>query len=218
MEKFICKYCGKECKNKNSLAQHEIRCKENPNKISFTSNFIKYNNTPHKGTNQFIKAKELGLSIPTFSKETREKQGKAWLGKKHTNEEKQKISNGIQKAILEHPESYSGLNSKAKKEVYNGIKFDSSWEVDVAKYLDKNNIKWERVKTGFKYLYENKYHHYYPDFYLIDLNYYIEVKGYQRDINKDLCKWNTINNLIIIKCKEINDIKRDKYNIYDYIK
>ena len=30
---YKCKYCGKECKNKNSLAQHEIRCKENPNKI-----------------------------------------------------------------------------------------------------------------------------------------------------------------------------------------
>ena len=28
-----CKYCGKECRNKNSLAQHECRCKNNPNKI-----------------------------------------------------------------------------------------------------------------------------------------------------------------------------------------
>ena len=30
--KFVCRYCGKLCKNKNSLAQHEIRCKNNPNK------------------------------------------------------------------------------------------------------------------------------------------------------------------------------------------
>jgi len=30
---FICKYCGKECKNKNSLVQHEIRCKHNENRI-----------------------------------------------------------------------------------------------------------------------------------------------------------------------------------------
>ena len=28
-----CQYCGNECKNKNSLIQHEIRCKENPDKI-----------------------------------------------------------------------------------------------------------------------------------------------------------------------------------------
>ena len=29
---FICKYCGKSCKNKNSLAQHEVRCKYNENR------------------------------------------------------------------------------------------------------------------------------------------------------------------------------------------
>ena len=33
-EEFVCKYCGKECKNKNSLTQHEIRCKKNPNRIT----------------------------------------------------------------------------------------------------------------------------------------------------------------------------------------
>ena len=34
----ICKYCGKECKNKNSLIQHEIRCKENPERIECFGN------------------------------------------------------------------------------------------------------------------------------------------------------------------------------------
>ena len=35
---YTCNFCRKQCKNKNSLHQHEIRCKENPNKIdtSFT--------------------------------------------------------------------------------------------------------------------------------------------------------------------------------------
>ena len=31
--KYICKYCGRECKNKNALTQHEIRCKSNPDHI-----------------------------------------------------------------------------------------------------------------------------------------------------------------------------------------
>ena len=140
MSNFICKYCGKECKNKNSLAQHEIRCKNNPNRIVVISNFIKYNNSDHKSSNQYIKAKELGLEKPIVSEETRRKMATAWLNKKHSKEDKEKISKGIQKAILEHPESYSGLFSKAKKEEYNNIKFDSSWEVIVAKYLDENKI------------------------------------------------------------------------------
>jgi len=43
MEKFICKYCGRECKNPNSLRNHERLCKENPNRQEIVSNFIKYN-------------------------------------------------------------------------------------------------------------------------------------------------------------------------------
>ena len=33
MDEFICKYCNKKCKNRNSLAQHEIRCIKNPDHI-----------------------------------------------------------------------------------------------------------------------------------------------------------------------------------------
>ena len=33
VDMYICKYCGKECKNKNSLVQHEIRCRHNDNRI-----------------------------------------------------------------------------------------------------------------------------------------------------------------------------------------
>ena len=37
---LFCKFCGKECKNKNSLVQHEIRCKLNPQRINVIfSNF-----------------------------------------------------------------------------------------------------------------------------------------------------------------------------------
>ena len=40
---MYCKFCEKGCKNKNSLAQHQIRCKENPNKIEVINNFTEYN-------------------------------------------------------------------------------------------------------------------------------------------------------------------------------
>lgn len=43
-----CRFCGKECKNKNSLIQHEIRCKENPNRKAF-NNFENYILTERKG-------------------------------------------------------------------------------------------------------------------------------------------------------------------------
>lgn len=30
---FECRYCGRKCKSKNSLVNHEIRCKENPQRL-----------------------------------------------------------------------------------------------------------------------------------------------------------------------------------------
>ncbi len=39
---LYCKYCGKECKNLNSVKQHECRCKLNPNKIDLS--YIKESN------------------------------------------------------------------------------------------------------------------------------------------------------------------------------
>ena len=211
-----CKYCGKECKNNNSLAQHEIRCKFNPNKIDLS--YIKPGHSKgHKGTNQFIKAKELGLPQPIVSDSTREKLGNIWRGKKHSVEEINKISIGIRNAIKEHPESYSStnVNGRVKHYLYNGIQLDGLWELEVAKYLDNKNIKWERPKNGFEYNWNNSNHIYFPDFYLPKYNYYIEVKGYQRE--RDLYKWASLNNLIIIKQKEIEKIRNNQYDISIYL-
>lgn len=64
---------------------------------------------------------------------------------------------------------------------YKNIWFRSNWEVQYAKYLDKNKISW---------LYESKTFDlgnttYTPDFYLPKTNEYIEIKGYKTDIFKN---------------------------------
>ena len=41
MEEYICKFCGKVCKNTNSLRCHERLCKENPNRQE--SSWVKFN-------------------------------------------------------------------------------------------------------------------------------------------------------------------------------
>lgn len=220
---YICKYCGKECKNLNSLRQHEIRCKENPDRIHMVSNFIKYNEKVRNGEiekinkNHFAKAKKLGLPIPTVSEETRLKISKAGKGRRHTELSKQKISRGMQRVVRENPDSYSAsnVNGRVKKVEYNGILLDSSWEVEVAKYLDSNNIKWERPKIGLEYEWNGVKRLYYPDFYLPEYNMYIEVKGYERE--RDRCKWKSLHNLIVIKKKEIDDINSNEYDIFQFM-
>ena len=211
MNNFICQYCGKECKNLNSLRQHEIRCKQNPNRIICLGN--KGATKGYKGKNQYIKAKELGLPKPSISEETRQKFINIWKGKHHKLETKEKISKGIIKAIKEHPESYSSsnVNGRVKHYEYKGYRIDGLWELEVAKYLDNKNIKWEKPNHGFEYKWNNSIHLYFPDFYLPEYNYYIEVKGYQRE--RDIYKWKSVDKLIIIKAKEINQIRNNNYDL-----
>lgn len=62
-----------------------------------------------------------------------------------------------------------------------------TWELRFAIWCDKNNIIWEKNKKSFTYTYKNKNHLYFPDFYLKDIDKYIEIKGYATE--RDLAKW-----------------------------
>lgn len=89
----ICRYCGSMRKNENSLRNHERVCKENPNRQKIEE----YTHTEawkkavygRKGENQFTKAQRLGLPVP--ENKCKGRPG-AWLGRKHTEESKRKIS------------------------------------------------------------------------------------------------------------------------------
>lgn len=58
---------------------------------------------------------------------------------------------------------------------YKGYRMRSSWEFEYAKLLDRNNITWEYESKKFK-LSDGRIYH--PDFYLIDEDKYIEIKGF----------------------------------------
>lgn len=70
-----------------------------------------------------------------------------------------------------------GGKRNSKRFVYNGITLDSSYELRIAKVLDKQNIKWIRP-SKLKWSDSNGIEHrYYPDFYLCDYGYYIDTKN-----------------------------------------
>lgn len=208
-----CKFCEKDCKNRKSLIQHEIRCKKNPDKLDLSYLDSNRPKARHKGTNQFIKAKELGLSVPKVLEETKQKQSNAQKGRKHTEEERRKISESMKIAVRKYSESYSAsnVNGRVKHYEINGFRIDGKWELEVAEFLDRNNIEWIKPNKGFEYEWEGGIHLYYPDFYLPEYDRYIEVKGYQRE--RDLYKWKVVPNLIVIKAKEIKEIREGKYKL-----
>lgn len=82
-----------------------------------------------------------------------------------------------------------------------------------------------RCSNYFEYNWNEAVHKYFPDFYLIDSNTYIEVKGYKTE--RDEAKWkNFPEKLIILQENEINEIIKfnkennivDEYQVLNKVK
>ena len=134
--------------------------------------------------------------------------GSFWKGKKHSESTKNKISKNNkgrkmssefkEKRSLEMKLRYSNgwENSagrtkkiKYKSPIAGEVTLDGKWELNTAIYLDQNKINWIRNKKRFDYFDStNKNKTYCPDFYLVDFDMYIEVKGYKTEL--DILKWN----------------------------
>lgn len=219
MQQLNCKYCGKACKNKNSLTQHEIRCKLNPNKIDTSKSFNNGNRPAwNKGLNKNtdIRIKKISNSYITNHKLGLHKDTTG----KNNSSSNQKVKDKISNSCLNLSKNGKWHVSLAKNYLYNynGNILHCKWEVYYAKYLDDNNIKWIRNKKRFIYYYQNKKHYYIPDFYLPDTNEYIEIKGYKTD--KDLAKWSYFpktEKLTVLEYNELLKLNVFNYDISDYI-
>lgn len=202
-----CKFCGKECKNANSLRNHERLCKLNLDRqytcfqdMDFQKNVL------HKdgGNNQFIKAARLGLPSPEISGEVRKKiSEKLKLNNPmHKESTRRKVSETINAKVA----SGTWHTSLAKNMHidYNGSDLHGKWEYAYAKYLDSNNIEWVRASDRFEYFFNGKYHFYTPDFYLVNSETFVEIKGYKTA--KDDAKWEQFpkdKNLVILRYNDL---------------
>lgn len=217
----MCRYCGRVCKNQNSLRNHERLCKENPNRHIIKSNFVEWNKRRIElgipGENQYTKARKEGRPIPEVTDETKKKLSDAQTGKKLTDSHKRHISEGMKTAVSENPDKYnkSNIHTRIKHFWYNGYWIDGTWELEFVKYLESNNIKWEKNKKWFEYEWNGSIHKYFPDFYLPEYNRYVEVKGYETD--RDIEKYKVVDGLILVKLAEIVKIRSGIYNIFNYI-
>jgi len=108
-----------------------------------------------------------------------------------------------------------GGETNYKKFLFNDIWFDSSWEVEIAKLLDIENIKWIHKRKEvllFWYDENNKKRRYYPDFYLPDYNVYLDPKNPYK-ISLDQYKLDAV-----IENNNIELIYGDMKTIIEFIK
>jgi hypothetical protein len=203
-----CKYCNSEQKF-NGLKTHEIYCKLNPNR----KNKGGENNPMYGkiGSNQHKKAKSEGKKIQ-ISEVTRMKISEKLKGRRFSDEQRKKISEYMKKAVLDNPDSYSASNVSGRAKIidYRGFKLKGKWELETAKWFDEKGIKWTNIiPTPFEYFWDGSIHYYFPDFYLEEFDLYVEVKGYERE--KDREKWKSVERIIILKKEEIQRIKEGTY-------
>jgi hypothetical protein len=122
----------------------------------------------------------------------------------HTAEFKEKQRNRILKRYEDGWMPKAGRCKKIKYEspVAGLISVDGTWELAVAKYLDKLKYNWRRNTKRFQYInLQGKISHYTPDFYVEELGGYLEVKGYETEL--DRCKWTQFKEKLTIWKKDV---------------
>lgn len=227
---LFCQYCGKQCKNLNSLKQHEIRCKKNTNAISVSGNKHGKNNLYEYILK--VKSGEITTWNKGLTKDTDErvkKYGETHHNKyingeiknwckgltKETDERIKKYASKISETIASKIEDSDWHCQNRKRIEYKDDVFDSDWEFEFVKFLDIHNIKWMRKISPFIYIYENSEHRYFPDLYLPDYDLYVEIKGYCTE--KDKAKWDQFDKkLDIYFLRDLKELDIDYFkNISD---
>jgi hypothetical protein len=130
---------------------------------------------------------------------------------KMSEEKRKQISEMMKKRIAENPEAFmGGRRGRVKQVIMDGIKLQGKWEVEFYKWAKINGLNPQRCTRGFPYEW-NGSRTYFPDFYLPNLDLYIEVKGYERE--RDLAKWSQFpEKLIVLKKQEIEEIKKGTFS------
>ena len=180
-----CQFCGKVCKNRNSLCNHERLCASNPNR-QYGIGFTAYNEARKAGE---VCSWNAGLTAETDERiriwaeklSNRYSTGEligSFVGRHHTDSAKQKlrkiaIENGLGVDLVQGGYRYS------KRGKYKGIICDSIYELVFLIYCLDHNISIKRNSDYFNYVFEGKTRRYYPDFYLPETATYIELKGYK---------------------------------------
>jgi hypothetical protein len=206
-----CSFCNKNANRTRVLLSHERNCKLNPNKTIIKAKF--------RG-NQYTKAKELGLPKPVINsykpteleKESKRKSSTLFNRKYWTEDKRAEHSKRMQKVVEQNPESYTKENVSGRVrlfEIVDGLgnltKVKGSWELSVAKWLNEHSVKWKNNIDPFPYFWNGTIHKYFPDFYIMDFDVFIEVKGYETE--RDRCKWLAMTEeLLIIKEKEYKNL------------
>lgn len=174
-EKHVCEQCGKVMIEKFGSGRFcSKKCANTRNhspieKENISRGLLKYNRT-HSRKN-INRKHPIKYCICGKELKSDNKTGFCWNCLVNTEQGQKKLSE-----INKNTGGYRKGSGVGKHGWYRGFYCDSSWELAYVIFNLEHGIEFKRNKKGFKYIYNNKSHRYFPDF--IEDNIYIEIKGY----------------------------------------
>lgn len=215
-----CIFCGKLCKNQNSLKQHQIRCKLNPNRIKMNHKG-RPKNFKNPGTWKSSCTKRVSKVCPfcnelkqtTTSGFTMHIRGCKLNPNRMQTHLKEETRIKLSKILKGRTGGYrmTPNSTRSHRGYYKGIYCMSSWELAFVAYqIDQGKIV-KQCTEKFPYMFEGKKHLYTPDF-IIDGVYY-EIKNWHRPETDSKLKYFPSDKKIIL----IEGIEANKTYV-DYVK
>lgn len=133
-----------------------------------------------------------------------------------TKDARRNLSLSMKEAVVKSPESFALKNWRHRSVEYNGIKYDSAWEVQFAQTCERLGLRWERNTRSFAYTYRGV-RNYFPDFYIKGYRVFVEVKGKQSD--RDLCKWRDFTErLLVVTYRSLRAMVKDPSHLRRLLK
>lgn len=170
----LCKHCNVlfDLSNKTSgwMANHSRWCESNPKSKEYRKDMSRRSIEAQKNMSiESRRRQSEGVKAAHKRGVYNNVARNSFLGKTHTEETKEKIK---LKAL-------SSNHRRLKKKMiwYKDILMDSSWEVLLAKKLDSDNINWVRPNPIKWIDLDGLEHNYFPDFYLLDYDVYLDPKN-----------------------------------------
>ena len=178
--KFIkgteCKHCGLDFSNLNSSqrANHSRWCVKNPKNLKYKTHAANLHNNLTEESRLKIIA---GIKQAHIDGKYKEAPKKAL----HTKIKNGNLYHSEETKLLIREKALKSKHRRVNRNIieYRGVKLDSTWEYELAKRLDDLGIMWTRPEPIEWLDDDNVSHNYFPDFYLIEHDLYLDPKNHQ---------------------------------------
>ena len=196
--RYTCE-CGKAFDKHQSLNAHFSYCRIHKNGNPLTRGLPGYCGW-NKGLTKETSEIMLSVSKKVSEKQTGRNLPDSW--RKHLSDSLKGKTGGVR----DGSNKWRGVHIEMNGTI---VWLDSSYELRFVNLLNSFEISWVKNRRKFPYEYGNSKFMYIPDFYLPEMNIWIEIKGWLKD--KDLAKWKYFPySLKVIKLKELEVLEKIK--------